>query len=136
CRPSTARRSCCASWKGCRIRRSRPSPAPPSAPSCPAWPAAGTDCKRAWPTAWPRSRNVSCEEIRDLLSPYSDDELDLVRGVEIERHLEGCPACAAALEQTRSLSVPADIQGGDAVAAGTPSRRNDALSVRSFTGDP
>jgi anti-sigma factor RsiW len=47
---------------------------------------------------------VTCEEIRDLLSPYSDDELDLARGMEIERHLEGCPACAAALEQMRSLS--------------------------------
>jgi anti-sigma factor RsiW len=47
---------------------------------------------------------VTCEEIRSLLSPYADGELDLVRGVEIERHLEGCPACAAALERTRSLS--------------------------------
>jgi anti-sigma factor RsiW len=48
---------------------------------------------------------VTCEEIRDLLSPYADGELDLVRGLEIERHLQACPACAAALEQTRSLST-------------------------------
>ena len=47
---------------------------------------------------------MTCEEIRGLLSAYADGELDLVRGVEIERHLEGCPACAAALERTRSLS--------------------------------
>ena len=47
---------------------------------------------------------MTCEEIGSLLSPYADGELDLVRGVEIERHLEGCPACAAALERTRSLS--------------------------------
>jgi anti-sigma factor RsiW len=47
---------------------------------------------------------VNCEEIRGLLSAYADGELDLVRGVEIERHLEGCAACAAALERTRSLS--------------------------------
>jgi hypothetical protein len=33
---------------------------------------------------------------------------------------------------TRPLSVPADIQGGDAVAVETPSRRNDALSVRTY----
>jgi anti-sigma factor RsiW len=48
---------------------------------------------------------VTCDEIRDLLSPYADGELDLVRGLEIEQHLSGCPACAAALERTRSLSA-------------------------------
>jgi anti-sigma factor RsiW len=47
---------------------------------------------------------VTCEEIRDLLSPYADGELDLERGVEIERHLTSCPACAAVLERTRALS--------------------------------
>jgi anti-sigma factor RsiW len=47
---------------------------------------------------------VTCDEIRGLLSAYADGELDLVRGVEIERHLEGCAACAAALERARSLS--------------------------------
>src|SRR5262249_40251664 len=30
------------------------------------------------------------------------------------------------------VSVPTDIQGGDAVAPETPSRRNDALSVRTY----
>jgi hypothetical protein len=30
------------------------------------------------------------------------------------------------------VSVPTDIQGGDAVAVQTPSRRNDALSVRTW----
>jgi anti-sigma factor RsiW len=48
---------------------------------------------------------VTCDEIRGLLSPYADGELDLVHGLEIERHLEACAACAAALEQTRSLSA-------------------------------
>jgi anti-sigma factor RsiW len=48
---------------------------------------------------------VTCEEMRGLLSPYADGELDLVRGVEIERHLEECPACIAALEKTRALSA-------------------------------
>jgi len=46
---------------------------------------------------------VTCEEIRGLLSPYADGELDLVRAVEIERHLAECPACAAALERLRTL---------------------------------
>jgi anti-sigma factor RsiW len=48
---------------------------------------------------------VTCEEFRDLLSPYADGELDLVRGVEIERHLQDCPACAAGLERARSLGT-------------------------------
>ncbi len=47
---------------------------------------------------------MTCEEIRDLLSPYADGELDLVQGMDIDRHLGECPACAAALERTRSLS--------------------------------
>jgi anti-sigma factor RsiW len=48
---------------------------------------------------------VTCDETRDLLSPYADGELDLVRAVEVERHLAGCPACAAALQGLRSLSA-------------------------------
>jgi anti-sigma factor RsiW len=47
---------------------------------------------------------VTCEEIRGLLSPYADNELDLLRSVAIEQHLGECPACAALLERTRSLS--------------------------------
>jgi anti-sigma factor RsiW len=48
---------------------------------------------------------VTCDEIRDLLTPYADGELDLVRGLEIERHLPQCASCAAALERTRALSA-------------------------------
>jgi anti-sigma factor RsiW len=42
--------------------------------------------------------------MRGLLSPYTDAELDLVRELEIERHLQECPDCAAAVEKARSLS--------------------------------
>jgi anti-sigma factor RsiW len=48
---------------------------------------------------------VTCEEIRGLLSPYADGELDLVRDLEIEQHLRECPVCAAAVERSRSLST-------------------------------
>jgi len=48
---------------------------------------------------------VTCEEIRNLLSPYADGELDLVRDLDIERHLAECPHCAAALEGLRALSA-------------------------------
>jgi anti-sigma factor RsiW len=48
---------------------------------------------------------MTCEEIRGLSSPYVDGELDLVRDLEIEQHLRDCPACAAAVERTQSLST-------------------------------
>jgi anti-sigma factor RsiW len=46
---------------------------------------------------------VNCAELQPLLHGYQDGELDLVRNLEIERHLEGCPACAAALKQLQEL---------------------------------
>jgi anti-sigma factor RsiW len=37
---------------------------------------------------------VDCRDVRDLLHPYSDGELDLVRHVQVEQHLAGCAGCA------------------------------------------
>ena len=34
---------------------------------------------------------MNCQELRTLLHPYIDGELDLVRHVEIEEHLKGLP---------------------------------------------
>ncbi len=48
---------------------------------------------------------MTCDEIHELLSPYADGELDLVRDLEFERHLRECAACDVALERTRSLSA-------------------------------
>lgn len=48
---------------------------------------------------------MRCEEISSLLSPYTDGELDLLRCVEIDRHVQECPACAAALERCRALNT-------------------------------
>jgi len=44
---------------------------------------------------------MSCQEARELLHGYIDGELDLVRSLEIERHLRGCADCA---EMERMLS--------------------------------
>ena len=46
---------------------------------------------------------MRCEELRDLLHGYADGELDLVRSLEIEQHLQGCPACADALRGLQAL---------------------------------
>jgi anti-sigma factor RsiW len=37
---------------------------------------------------------VSCQETKDLIHGYVDGELDLVRSLEIERHIEGCESCS------------------------------------------
>jgi anti-sigma factor RsiW len=46
---------------------------------------------------------VNCEQLTDLLHPFVDGELDLVRSLEVERHREACPACAAAVGELQAL---------------------------------
>jgi anti-sigma factor RsiW len=46
---------------------------------------------------------VNCEEIADLLHPFADGDLDLVRSLAVERHLQACPACAAAVKDLQAL---------------------------------
>jgi anti-sigma factor RsiW len=46
---------------------------------------------------------VNCTETRELLHGYVDGELDLMPHLEIERHLQGCPACAAAVNEQQAL---------------------------------
>jgi anti-sigma factor RsiW len=37
---------------------------------------------------------VSCEEAQQWINPYVDGELDLALTLQVERHLDECPACA------------------------------------------
>jgi anti-sigma factor RsiW len=46
---------------------------------------------------------MSCDDAHMLLDAYVDGELDLVRGIEIEKHMEGCQPCARAVENLRAL---------------------------------
>jgi anti-sigma factor RsiW len=46
---------------------------------------------------------LNCEELEDLLHAFVDGELDLTRSLEVERHLQGCPACAGAVEGHQAL---------------------------------
>jgi anti-sigma factor RsiW len=46
---------------------------------------------------------VRCDEIADLLHAFGDGELDLVRNLQVERHLQECPTCAAAVRQQQAL---------------------------------
>jgi anti-sigma factor RsiW len=46
---------------------------------------------------------VSCQEAQDLLHGYLDGELDLVRTLDIERHLRDCSSCARIHAQQQAL---------------------------------
>ena len=46
---------------------------------------------------------MNCDEIADVLHPFADGELDLVRSLAVERHLQACPACAAAVKDLQAL---------------------------------
>jgi anti-sigma factor RsiW len=44
-----------------------------------------------------------CPERQEQMSAYLDEELDLTSALELERHLEGCAACAGQLAAQRAL---------------------------------
>jgi anti-sigma factor RsiW len=46
---------------------------------------------------------MRCEEARPLIDSYLDGELDLVRNLELERHLESCPSCEPVRESALGL---------------------------------
>jgi anti-sigma factor RsiW len=46
---------------------------------------------------------VNCSETLNLLPGYVDGELDLVRNLEIEQHLQDCPACGPVFENQRQI---------------------------------
>lgn len=46
---------------------------------------------------------MSCEHTREFLDAYLDGELDAQKSLEIERHLNGCPACQTLHEQRRRV---------------------------------
>lgn len=53
---------------------------------------------------------MSCKETQTLLDGYLDGELDVVRSIEIEGHLQDCPDCAQLLESQQALRSA--IRGG------------------------
>jgi anti-sigma factor RsiW len=46
---------------------------------------------------------LNCNEMKSLIHPYVDGELDLVRNLEIEQHLQACAACAQASKNQQTL---------------------------------
>jgi anti-sigma factor RsiW len=46
---------------------------------------------------------VNCELTQRYVPGYLDGELDLVRTIEMESHLKGCPTCAQEVETLKAL---------------------------------
>jgi anti-sigma factor RsiW len=46
---------------------------------------------------------LSCQQTHELIHGYLDGELDLVKSLEIEKHLGQCPACTQNYESLRGL---------------------------------
>ena len=56
------------------------------------------------------SDGSACRRVREVLHAYADGELDLVRAIDVERHLGQCEACGRA-EQCL-LAVRSAVAGG------------------------
>ena len=50
-----------------------------------------------------RGRRMNCGETEELIHGFVDSELDLVRNLEMERHLHDCPACSITHERLRAM---------------------------------
>jgi anti-sigma factor RsiW len=48
---------------------------------------------------------MNCDDTQLLLSAYLDGEVDLVRSLEIDKHLETCPACAMIVQNQKTLGT-------------------------------
>ncbi|HYS05749.1 MAG TPA: anti-sigma factor [Candidatus Dormibacteraeota bacterium] len=46
---------------------------------------------------------MTCQEARSLLHAFLDDELDLTHSLDVQRHLDTCPACAREHSAQRAL---------------------------------
>jgi anti-sigma factor RsiW len=46
---------------------------------------------------------VNCQDTQHLLDAYGDGELDLVRTLAVERHLQGCPGCTQRQQNQHAL---------------------------------
>jgi len=82
---------------------------------------------------------MKCDRVRPLVEPYADGELPAWRRLLLARHLIACPACAARLEETRSLrdriraeiprfAAPESLRASVMAMAGGPSSRASSRS--------
>jgi anti-sigma factor RsiW len=75
---------------------------------------------------------VSCKLTQRYVPGYLDGELDLVRTIEVETHLESCEECAQELDRLRALRA-AMQRGSPAYAAPAGLRENIQAALRAAT---
>jgi anti-sigma factor RsiW len=46
---------------------------------------------------------MGCEDTRDLIHAYIDGELDLVKSLRIEQHIQNCQSCSLSYKNLRAL---------------------------------
>jgi anti-sigma factor RsiW len=51
--------------------------------------------------------DVRCVEFVEVINDYLGDELDPAQRTRMDRHLEGCPGCRAALDQVETMIASA-----------------------------
>jgi len=76
---------------------------------------------------------VNCSDTHNLLHGYLDGELDLVRNLEFEQHLQACPACSQSLEQQQHLRT---TLSGAGLYRPAPARLRERLQNRLREADP
>ena len=54
---------------------------------------------------------MNCEEAHPIIELYADDQLDVERSLEVERHLETCEACSRSVQSARALSAAVRSSG-------------------------
>jgi anti-sigma factor RsiW len=77
---------------------------------------------------------MNCENVRQLLPAYFDDELDLATALQIEAHLPDCPGCRQQLESAQAVRS-ALTQPGVYLPAPAALRERLTQAIRSEAGE-
>ena len=70
---------------------------------------------------------MNCQEARELIHAYADGELDLVKNLEIDQHLQDCPACARTRSEMQQVRTA--LQGGSLYYPAPPDLRGRILEL-------
>jgi len=78
---------------------------------------------------------MTCDEVRQLLHAYIDDELDIATALQIEKHLPDCPKCREEMEAAQAAGRAA-AQPGIYYPASSALRDQLKKAIRSEIGEP
>jgi anti-sigma factor RsiW len=67
---------------------------------------------------------MDCKETQELLSGYYDSELDLIRSLEVEKHLQQCVSCS---DKLKTYGVLSNLTGGASLYHSAPAGLRDRV---------